>query len=375
MTGEILAKQKQAMVEHGLDALVAVSPENVIYSCGFVIPSLRIQGLRRRLAMTVVTADDKDALIVVDMETSTAQQRSKWFTDIRTYPEFEQEASGLLIDTLQEFGLAKGRIGIELDYIPAMDLDVVRGALPEAAFVNAEELFLDLRSVKTWEELERLRKAGRLADKAHQQVQHRARAGMTERDVGNIIFETLYGGGIEDVSVIVVASGERSVLPNVGPSDRVLQPGDVVRIDILGHIGAYCSDVARTYVVGDPSPEQASMWKKHVDALNLVKAEIRPGVSTGYLYRTFSDYFRSVGLEPYKFLGHGLGLSVHEHPWIATDPRFDRTLEEGMVMCVEPVQLTETEGYQLEDEIIVTTDGFELITDQVETTRLLQIAA
>jgi len=376
-SSEILKKQKKRATEEGLDALVAVAPESVIYTCGFVIPSLRIQGLHRRLAMTVVTPEEnQNALVVVDMETSTAKRQSHWFTDIRTYREFEQEAAEVLVTTLKEFGLSRGRIGIELDYLPAMDFAVLREGLPHAEFVNANKIFLELRSVKTPEEIDRLRRAGRAADKAHKQVQKRARAGMTELEIANIISETMFKEGIEDISVLVVASGERSVLPNVGPSSRVLQAGDIVRIDLLGHIGAYFSDVARTYVVGEPRPDQSAMWTKLSNTLDALKAEIRPGVTTKRIYEVFAKCYQDVGLPASAFVGHGLGLSVHEHPWISKYDRFERPLEEGMVLCVEPFYISGgPDGYQLEDELIVTRDGFELITDQVDTKKLLQIAA
>jgi Xaa-Pro dipeptidase len=85
--------------------------------------------------------------------------------------------------------------------------------------------------------------------------------------------------------------------------------------------------------------------------------------------------FKGFGLPTTAFVGHGLGLSVHEHPWIAKYDRFERPIEEGMVLCVEPYYIAGKDGFQLEDELIVTHDGFELITDQVDTRRLLQIAA
>lgn len=376
MSSEILAKQKKAMVANGLDALIAVAPESVIYTCGFVIPSLRIQGLQRRLAMTVVTPDeDKDVLIVVDMESSTAKRRNQWFKDLRVYREFDQEASDLLIDTLKEFGLESGRIGIELDYLPAMDFMAIQKGLPNATFINSADLLLELRSVKTQDEIALLKRAGRAADKAHRSLLEQARAGMTERELGFIITETLMNEGIEDISVLVVASGERNTLPNVGPSDRVLKPGDIMRVDILAHIDAYCSDVARTYVVGEPNAEQAHMWKIMVDTLKAILTELRPGITSGQLYKIFADAYRGFGLEPYKFVGHGLGLSVHEHPWLGKDPRFDRVIEENMVLCVEPffIGADAKDGYQLEDEVLVTATGYELITDQVDTSRLLQI--
>src|SRR5439155_16101137 len=115
------------------------------------------------------------------------------------YREFEQEAAELLVETLRDYGLSNSRIGIELDYLPAMDFEVIRQESPKATFANANGIFLELRSVKTPDEIEKLRKAGKAADKAHLQVQERAKAGMTEMEIANIITDTLYHEGIEDI--------------------------------------------------------------------------------------------------------------------------------------------------------------------------------
>lgn len=118
------------------------------------------------------------------------------------------------------------------------------------------------------------------------------------------------------------------------------------------------------------------MWSKLTTTLDALKAQIRPGVTTGRIYEEFARCFEEADLPASAFVGHGLGLSVHEHPWISKYDRFGRRLEEGMVLCVEPFYISGgPDGYQLEDELIVTRDGFELITDQVNTERLLQIAA
>src|SRR5207245_1155805 len=158
---EVLQRQRRAIEREGLDALVAVSPTSVIYTAGFVIPSLRIQGLHRRIAMTVVTTDEnKKCLIVVDMEASTAAKRSEWLSNIRSYREFEQCAADILVSTLEEYGLAAGCIGLELDYLPASDFALIQNGLPKAQFVNASKLFLEVRSVKTSLEIDKLIKAG-----------------------------------------------------------------------------------------------------------------------------------------------------------------------------------------------------------------------
>jgi Xaa-Pro dipeptidase len=376
MGSEILQRQRLANENEGLDALVAVSPTSVIYTAGFVIPSLRIQGLHRRIAMTVVTADEnKKCLIVVDMEANTAAKRSEWLSDIRSYREFEQCAADILVSTLKQYGLAAGRIGLELDYLPAADFALIQNGLPKARFVNVSELLLELRSVKTRSEIDKLIKAGRATDKAHDAVVHHARAGMTEMEVADLITSTIFHEEVEDISLIIVASGDRSVLPNVGPSTRILQPGDIVRIDLLAHVGAYCSDCARTYVVGEPDRNQMATWKALVSTLDAIKSQLRPGVTSSALYKVFTDSYAAFGLKPSRFVGHGLGLSVHEHPWIGSLDRFNRTIEENMVLCIEPYCLTDSEGYQLEDEVLITKNGFDLITNQTNTRSLLQIAA
>lgn len=376
MESEILQKQRKTIIKEGLDALVAVSPTSVIYTAGFVIPSLRIQGLNRRLAMTVVTADEgSKSLIVVDMEASTAAKRSSWFSDVRSYREFEQTAAEILVATLHEYGITGGRIGLELDYLPASDFAFIQHALPKAAFVNVSQLFLDLRSVKTTSEIDKLIKAGRATDKAHNAVAHHARAGMTEMEVADLITSTILHEGVEDISLVIVASGDRSVLPNVGPSSRLLTPGDIVRIDLLAHVGAYCSDCARTYVVGEPTANQNKVWNALVCTLDSIKNSLRPGVSSSALYKLFTDTYARFRLKPSRFVGHGLGLSVHEHPWIGSLDKFDRAIEQNMVLCIEPYVLTDNEGYQLEDEVLVTDTGFDLITNQTNTRSLIRIAA
>jgi Xaa-Pro aminopeptidase len=194
---------------------------------------------------------------------------------------------------------------------------------------------------------------------------------MTEREVGAFIAERLFTSGAEGIKVII-ASGERSSLPNVPPSDRALEMGDIMRIDILGTLDSYWCDCARTYVVGEPDDEQRDTWQRMVESQAVVLEKIKPGVHTADLYQAFLDKWESYGYNPISFVGHGLGLQTHEGPYIGK--RFAGVLEEGMVLCVEPY-LTEPGGmgFQLEDEIIVTSDGYELITDQTDASQLLEI--
>jgi Xaa-Pro aminopeptidase len=351
-----------------VDALVSISPENVTYTVRYFIPSLRNH--RRRIAICLVAPETPSTLIVCDKEETTAQRYCR-VDEVRSYDEFTQYAVDILAETIHERGLSKSKIGLELDYIPAMDFAKLRKSVPDAEFINGDELFMRLRLVKTAEEIERLKTVGKLADKIHHDVSEMAHVGMTERQLGTFIAERLFAAGVDNIKLII-ASGERSSLPNVPPTDRALEVGDIMRIDILGTLESYWCDCARTYVVGEPNDEQRDTWQSMIESQAVVLEKIKPGVHTADLYQAFLDKWESYGYTPTPFMGHGLGLQTHEGPYIGK--RLTGVLEEGMVLCVEPtLRVPGWMGFQLEDEIIVTSDGYELITDQTDTSQLLKI--
>lgn len=374
MESKVLDKQRQAICEKGWDALIATSPENVSYSLGFVIPSLRF--LRRRLTAVVVTPSARSVLVVVNMEYESSKRLSKAITEVRPYIEFEQEMVDVLVPTLKELGLSQGRIGVESDHLPTKDFEVLKQGLPEAEFINAEKLFLELRMLKTASEIKKLSKVSKASAIAHTHVEAEARAGMEEVELAGIIADALYEQGVFDMDTPTIVSGQRSTLANDGPSRKRLQPGELVRIDILGYVDGYCSDVARTYVVGEPSAEQCRVFSTLVNALQAMYAEIGPGVKTSHLYQIYTKTFEAGGLEPTAFVGHGLGLSVHEDPWISKHSHLGGVLQPNMVLCIEPyTNLGANQGYQLEDTVLITEDGYEILTDVSPNERLLQIQA
>ncbi|MFC1951455.1 M24 family metallopeptidase [Chloroflexota bacterium] len=369
MTNEIIEKQRQAAKDHNLDVMVAISWENVAYTAGVLVPSQ--PKLRERHAICVVPVIGEPTMIIVDMEYSTVKKYGR-IADVRSYKEFAENAMDHLGDVLTKLGLSQGRIGIEGKVISHDDFNHLNGRLPNAQFIGCDKVYAELRMVKTRKEIETISKVGRIADKVHTAIAKYAKAGMTERDVGAFATSQLILLGADCTSILVVAAGDRSGLPNVSPSDYELQPGDIMRIDILADLSAYHSDVARTYVIGQASNQQQEMWKKFTDTHHTVLENIRAGVHTQDLYGIYKKKFEDYGLPLANFLGHGLGITVHEEPYIGGIS--DYVLKEGMVLCVEPFLFGETEGYQLEDEILVTTNGYQLITDITPTARLVETA-
>jgi Xaa-Pro aminopeptidase len=370
MRHEIVSRQRRVMEEKGIDVMVAVSPENFAYLTGFVVPSQSI--MRWRHAMAVVTKEGREALVVVDMEETTARSKAPG-AEIVTWGEFTERPMNVLARLLTEMGAAEGRIGMEMDYLPAGDFEEMRALLPLAQFTAAEGVYARLRQVKTPAEIDLIRRLSRITDEAVGEALGSVRAGMTELDLAGILLKGLYARGAEHFKLLIVASGERSEFPNVGPSDRVLSPGDPLRVEIFGIIGGYHAAVCRTAVVRKASPEIERIWKNLVECKYLVLDMIRPGAGTGAIYNAFLKRFSELGLPPISFVGHGIGLHLHEEPYLGKYS--DSRIEEGMVLGVEPLVYGWGRGFglQIKDMVLVTPGGCEVLSDRTKNDHLIII--
>jgi Xaa-Pro dipeptidase len=369
MRQDVIAREIRAMREAGLDALISISPENFAYVTGFLSPTQPL--MRWRHAMALVTANAATALVVVDMEANTIRAKAPAGTEIEVWREFKFDAMQVLADLLRKHGLGKARIGIELDYLPAGDFAALRELLPGADFKPAQNLLARLRQIKTPAEIEILRRLSRIADKTITDAYHSVRAGSTEMDLAAALTRGIYAQGAEYFKLMIVATGERSVFPNVGPTERVLKHGDVCRVEIFPMIGGYHAGVCRTAAVGAPPPEAERIWANLTACKYLLLAAIKPGASSRAIYDLYLAKLSELGLPPISFIGHGIGLHLHEDPYLG--PTDDQPLEAGMVLGIEPL-IYETGfgfGMQNKDMVVVTDGGCELLSDYADTDRLI----
>jgi Xaa-Pro aminopeptidase len=173
---------------------------------------------------------------------------------------------------------------------------------------------------------------------------------------------------------MIVATGERSVYPNVGPTGRILKHGDVCRVEIFPIINGYHAGVCRTAAVGAPPPEAERIWANLTSCKYMLLDAIKPGASSRAIYQRYLAKVGELGLPPISFIGHGIGLHLHEDPYLG--PGEDRTLEAGMVLGIEPL-IYETGfgfGMQNKDMVLVTPTGCELMSDHLDTDKLLIVA-
>jgi Xaa-Pro aminopeptidase len=376
MRKEIVDRQVAAMKAAHLDAMISCSPENFAYLTGFVVPSQPL--IRHRHAMVIVTADGKTAVFGVDMEATTIRRREP-DTPARIWAEFTDSAMAVLADQLKGLGLESARIGIEMDYLPAGDYARLTQALPKASFVPNEAMLARMRQIKTKDEIELLRRLSRIADQSITDALGAVKAGDSEMDIAAHMTRNIYTLGAEHFKLMIVATGERSQLPNVGPSERRLQSRDVCRVEIFSVISGYQAGVCRTAVVQEAPPHAEAIWRNLVECKYLIMDMIKPGASCRAIYEAFLRKLGEMNLPPISFVGHGIGLHLHEDPYIGKTPEIGKTgdaqLEAGMVLGVEPLCYQTGYGYgmQNKDMMLVTETGCELLSDYANTDRLLII--
>ncbi|MPZ76422.1 MAG: M24 family metallopeptidase [Deltaproteobacteria bacterium] len=369
MDQEIIARLKQRITREALDAIIAISPENVTYVSGFVVPSQSL--MRWRHAICILTADGRISMVAIDMESTTVKAHAG-IDDLHVYREFTDDPMEKLAEALKDLHLGTAKIGIELEYLPVRDFASLQQALPDVGWIAADGIFNKARQIKTANELALLRALSKLTDKAIGDTLMQAKGGMSEMELAGHLLTSLFGGGAESYRLMIIASGERSQFPNVGPTDRKLQNGDLIRMEIFGQKNGYLTGVCRTAVVGQATAEQKQIWANLIECKYLVMDMIKPGARCQEIYQTFLKKFGELGLEPISFVAHGIGLHLHEEPYMG---RYgDEIVEAGMVGAFEPlVYIPGRFGMQNKDMFCVTDKGCELLSNYTPADTLLKV--
>jgi Xaa-Pro dipeptidase len=170
---------------------------------------------------------------------------------------------------------------------------------------------------------------------------------------------------------MIVATGERSVFPNVGPTARVLRRGDVCRVEIFPMIAGYHAGVCRTAAVQEAPPQAERIWANLTACKHMLLDAIKPGASSRAIYDLYLNKTEELKLPRISFVGHGIGLHLHEDPYLG--PTADEPLEPGMVLSIEPLiyQTGFGFGMQNKDMVLVTEQGCELLSDVTDTDKLI----
>jgi Xaa-Pro aminopeptidase len=248
------------------------------------------------------------------------------------------------------------------DSMPAAHVFGIRDALPEAAQSLAGPVLRELRMRKDAAEVAELRAAGAAIDRVHARMAEFLKPGRTERQVGADIAGAMVEEGHTEAAFVIVGSGPNGASPHHGVSDRVVESGDVVVVDIGGPLpSGYFSDSTRTYAVGaEPAAAVHDAYQVLQAAQDRAVAAVRPGVPAEQIDAAARELITSGGMGE-RFLhrtGHGIGLEVHEEPYIVGGNAVP--VQPGMAFSVEPGVYFDGEwGARIEDIVVVTDTGVE----------------
>ncbi|MFG1625913.1 M24 family metallopeptidase [Kribbella sp. NPDC049227] len=315
-------------------------------------------GSFERLTTLVIPADGAPALVVPKLEAPgyDGLPLGELGVEVVTWVDGD-DAYGLAADRLR----GSDRVAVS-DFTPALHVLALRDALPKAEQTLAGPIVRELRMRKDAAEVEALRKAGAAIDRVHARVGEWLRPGRTEAEVGADIADAIVEEGHVVADFVIVASGPNGASPHHALSDRVIEAGDVVVVDIGGPVAeGYNSDSTRTYAVGTPrDADVAATYAVLRDAQQAAVDAVRPGVSAESIDVAAREVIASAGFGDFFIhrTGHGIGLDVHEEPYIVGGNGL--LLEPGMAFSVEPgIYQPGRWGARIEDIVVVTEDGVE----------------
>lgn len=350
-------RQAKLRALRGVDAVVLVPGANLRYFTGLDFH------LSERPLLAIFSAAGL-AFIVPELEVPQLAARPELAPRIFSWSD-EAGYAGAFRAALRELGLLDQVVGIDSMTMRAGEYLALLAEAPELQLRRAEGALMALRARKEPGELNALRAAVALSERALERLLPELSVGQSEEQIAARLGELLRDEGSEGHAFgPLVQSGPNSALPHGAPSARQLAAGEPLLIDYGGRKHGYPADITRTLFVGEPTPELARVFAVVSAANRAAVAAVAPGVPMQEIDRAARRVIGEAGYGE-NFVhrtGHGLGLEVHESvPQLAEG--VETPLEPGMVMTIEPgVYLPGVGGVRLEDVVVVTASGAEVLT-------------
>ncbi len=349
-----LDKAARLVTESSADAIVLTPGADLRYLTGYDAM------LSERLTCLVVPRSGAPTLIAPTLEKSlaVASVAAQLGVEVRAWEEVDNP-SEMVVGLIPRPSDRPRAIAVA-DRMWAQHLFGIHRAAPQAKLTSAATIMAALRMVKSAAEIEALARAGAAIDDVHAHMGELLKVGISERDAARDIAAAIRASGHAAADFTIVGSGPNGASPHHEYADRVIEAGDVVVIDIGGTMpDGYCSDSTRTYVVGGPpSAEVSEFYGVLQSAQEAAVQFVRPGVTAEAIDAVAREIITTAGHGEH-FLhrtGHGIGLEVHEHPYIVEGN--DRVIESGMAFSVEPgIYLEGRYGARIEDIVVCTDDS------------------
>ncbi len=298
-----------------------------------------------------------------ELEVPTINARLGWESRMFTWSDADGY-DGAFSAALDELGLRGKVLGVDDNTMRVFEWLAFQNADPTIQLRKLGKKLLEVRAIKTEEEIGAMRTAVAHSEAALNNLLHWIEPGMTEREIAAKLNEDLLAGGCDSLSFpALVQTGPNSALPHGSVTDRALQEGEFLLIDFGGMVDSYPADITRTFCIGTPSEEMQRIYDTVLRANRAAVAAAGPGIACGDVDRAARDVIAAAGYGEYFIhrTGHGLGLEVHELPQIAQD--VEDLLKPGMVFTIEPgIYVPGLGGVRIEENIVITEHGAEELT-------------
>ncbi|MGC7873522.1 M24 family metallopeptidase [Desulfosporosinus sp. SYSU MS00001] len=340
-----LERMRQQMQEENIDTYVVLRPENGRYLSGFT-------GGEATLVITL----ERSFLLTDFRYIEQAKEQSPDFEIVKTGHEH--------FSAMGDMGLQSKRVGFEGDFITYTDYEKLRQSFAQSELLSLPSLINNLRSVKDDQEIPLIRQAVQIADEAFAEVLKAIEVGQTEEEIGlNLEFSMRRRGASGGSFEFIVASGLRSAMPHGTASPKKVQMGEFLTMDFGAIYQGYCSDITRTVFLGEPTEKHRELYAIVLAAQRAGIAAVAPGRTGREVDAAARNIIEDAGFGEYfgHGLGHSVGLAIHEGPNF--NQREERVIEPGMVLTVEPgIYIPDWGGIRIEDMVLVTEDGCEVLT-------------
>ena len=344
----------------GLDAIFIVKPQNILYILGFKILSE---------TFIMIPRDDHNVTngkIWVFLNALEYDQANHIISNDPTMSkifEIKQIPAGkpkYIQKTVNKLNL--NSIGFEDDFISVKRYEEWKKQFSNSNFMGASDIINHARLKKTEEEIQRMKRAAEIAGIGFKTIFDSIEEGKTEKELAAEAEFAMRRIGSEGTSFdTIVASGEKSGYPHSLTSEKKVENGDLIIVDLGARYDGYCSDLTRSFIFGKESQEKMDLVNLVNDANQIALDNVRAGMKCQELDKLTRDFFtqkrKDWGSRFIHSLGHGVGIDIHENPYLS--PKSKEVLEENMVITIEPgLYIEGLGGARTEDQVVVKKDGF-----------------
>ncbi|WP_336785226.1 M24 family metallopeptidase [Paenibacillus sp. MMO-177] len=335
--------------ENGIDIAFITSPTNVYYFTGF-----SCNPHERFLALALDARTGEETLYMPLLDLSAAEP---FGGQGKLVPISDTQDAYEVLKQHTASGVAAA--GIEKEAVSIAKAERIQEALGGTRFIDLEGFILSLRTKKSEEEISKVQTAVLMVEKVVAHAASHAKIGMTELELtAEIEYQMRKLGADRPAFESIVLTGARSALPHGTPGYDTIKHGDFVLIDIGVQADGYCSDITRTFVMGEASKEQRAIYDTVLAANMAGIAAARAGVTLASVDKAARDVIEQKGFAPLftHRLGHGFGMDVHEQPSVSGQNQ--SVIEPGLLFTIEPgIYDPVVGGVRIEDDVYIQADG------------------